>query len=244
MQGPLINTVDKTIKSFDISIQSSVPFVTNLTEKDGRYTGSSEGLTIVGGLLEPTEVETIPTFRPLTQFPSTAGTDVSYAANIQEELNHLYDYLQIDIPKRVVLGTRFMILPGFFQSAGYAGNCQIYEDHVLFTNAFGQDLAKSCAISVLSKDINPDSERWQLHNIYFYTYLFSSDDFDSYFADITEALEQAVNEQQKEYYRLGHMLYQVKQRLGEQQAAIAVYNYLCDENDTRTPQQFLEEALA
>ena len=244
VQGPLINTVDKTIKSFDISIQSSVPFVTNLTEKDGRYLGESEGMSIVGGLLEPVEIENISTFRPLTQFPSTAGTDVSYAANIQEELNQLYDYLQIDIPKRVELGPRFMILPGFFQSAGYAGNCQIYEDHVLFTNILGQDQAKGCAVSVLSKDINPDSMREQLHNIYFRSYLFSLDEFDYTFADITEALEQAVNEQQKEYYRLGHMLYQVKQRLGEQQAAIAVYNYLCDENDTRTPQQFLEEALA
>ena len=42
----------------------------------------------------------------------------------------------------------------------------------------------------------------------------------------------------------GHLLYELKQRLGEQQAAVMVYNYLCDKDDTRTPQQFLEEVLA
>ena len=43
---------------------------------------------------------------------------------------------------------------------------------------------------------------------------------------------------------MGNQLYQLTQKLGDKAASMLVYNYLCDENDNRTPQQFLEEALA
>ena len=247
VQGALLNTTGENIKGFDISIQSSVPFITNLSEENGRYVGSSEGMSIVGGLLEPVEVKGLPTFRSLVQFFSALSSDVSYVGGIQEELNQLYDYLQVSPSQQLDLRERLIFPPiGVFTSAGFVGNCQVYEDHIFFTHLLSWDNpAKSCAVALLARDLSPTAERTSLQQIFFQNYLLTSaEEFDGAFSDVTAMLEQAVNENQKEFYQIGHLLYELKQRLGEQQAAIAVYNYLCDENDTRTPQQFLEEALA
>lgn len=244
-QGPLTDTVDENLKSFDVSIQSSVPFVTNLTQKDGRYTGSSEGLTIVGGLLEFTEVDGTPVMRTLAATPLSSGTDVSWVGGIQSELTQLYDYLQVPEPERVTIDGKTLFPPvNIFLTPGIAEECSVYSDHIVFTNSSFYEHAKYCASAILAADLKLNREQYLLQELFFKEYLLMPEEFDASYADITQAYEQEYAEYRKEMLLQGHLLYELKQRLGEQQAAIAVYNYLCDENDARTPQQFLEEALA
>ena len=183
--------------------------------------------------------------RTLAATPLSSGADVSWVGDIQSELTRLYDYLQVPEPERVTIDSKTLFPPvNIFLAPGIAEECQVYSDHIIFTNGSFYERAKYCASAILAADLKLSREQYLLQELFFKEYLLMPEEFDASYADITQAYEQEYAEYRKEMLLQGHLLYELKQRLGEQQAAVMVYNYLCDKDDTRTPQQFLEEVLA
>lgn len=247
LQTYLTDTVDPNIKTFDVSIKANVPFITNLQKQDGRYVGNSEGLTIIGGLIKGVEYDTFSTARLLFACPSYDYTDSSWLNDLPKELERLYDFFEIPAEERVSIDDKLIIPPlTTFYPCGniFNGSC-VYRDHILLLYNEHQKKVLSAALSILASQASIAEEKHDLASFFFESYLLDPhNDFFERYSDIEQEMSETIAPDWKELLVMANQLCRLIQKFGEPASSKLVYSYLCDENDTRTPQQFLEEALA
>ena len=247
LQTYLTDVVDADEKAFDVSITASVPFITNLKEQNGRYVGTSEGLTIVGGLLEPVQAGEFLTARLILSCFSYDYTDSSWVQELPSELDKLYDRFEIPQENRLSVEGKLILPPltTFYPCGSLTNGACVYDDHILLLYNDFNKKPLSAALSVFASQLELADDKLEFASLFFSEYLLDSfDQFSSEFSNVEQAVADSISAGMKGYLKMGNQLYQLTQKLGDKAASMLVYNYLCDENDNRTPQQFLEGALA